>query len=85
MGVVSDKNLETILTLFPKNASYYFCEPKILRALNVAILKAKASEFGLSGESFKSVNQAYKISKEKASVNDLIYIGGSTFVVAEVL
>ncbi len=85
LGVVSDKNLETILTLFPKNASYYFCEPKIPRALNVSILKAKAFEFGLSGESFKSVNQAYKISKEKASGNDLIYIGGSTFVVAEVL
>ena len=85
LGVVSDKNLEDILPLFPKNATYYFCQPNIPRALNVGELKIKASGFSLIGEEFCSVNQAYKSAKNNASRNDLIYVGGSTFVVAEVL
>ena len=85
LGVVSDKNLDDVLLFFPKNATYYFCQPNIPRALNVWELKEKAYGFSLVGEGFDSVNQAYKSAKNNASRNDLIYVGGSTFVVAEVL
>lgn len=85
LGVVSDKNLDTVLPLFPVNAIYYFCQPDIPRALQVEELKTKAVDFNLEGEVFGSVNQAYKSARENALLNDIIYIGGSTFVVAEVL
>jgi dihydrofolate synthase/folylpolyglutamate synthase len=85
LGVVSDKNLEDVLPLFPQKAIYYFCQPDIPRALHVDQLKAKAFDFNLIGERFDSVNQAYKSAKKNALQNDLIYIGGSTFVVAEIL
>ena len=85
LGVVSDKDLETILPLFPKDASYYYCQPKIPRAMPVAELKRIALTFNLMGEVFQSVNQAYKTAIDSAGSKDIIYIGGSTFVVAEVL
>ena len=85
MGVVNDKNLVKILPLFPQNAIYYFCKPDILRGLDVEILKEKAAEFSLIGKTYTSVSNAYQNAKENASANDCIYIGGSTFVVAEIL
>jgi len=85
IGVVNDKNLEDILPLFPKTASYYFCKPNISRGLDPEILKAKATEYNLIGEIYNSVSIAYQKAKENASPKDLIYIGGSTFVVAEIL
>ena len=85
LGVVNDKNLDAILPLFPKNAKYYFCKPDIPRGLDVGTLKDKAFNFNLIGNSYSSVNKAYKKAKKNASTNDLIYIGGSTFVVAEVV
>jgi len=85
LGMVSDKNLDTVLPLFPANAIYYFCQPDIPRGLQVEELKTKAVDFNLDGEVFGSVNQAYKSAIENASANDIIYIGGSTFVVAEIL
>jgi dihydrofolate synthase / folylpolyglutamate synthase len=85
MGVVNDKNLEEILPLFPKNAIYYFCKPNIFRGLDAEILKAKASQYNLKGEIYNSVSNAYQKTIENATQNDFIYIGGSTFVVAEIL
>ncbi|MCB0442532.1 MAG: bifunctional folylpolyglutamate synthase/dihydrofolate synthase [Flavobacterium sp.] len=85
LGVVNDKDLAEILSLFPKNALYYFCSPKNLRGLNPEILKQKAKEFGLNGKIYNSVSEAYQKAKEMAKPKDLIYIGGSTFVVAEIL
>jgi len=85
LGVVSDKNLDTILPLFPKKAIYYFCKPDIQRGLDTETLKNKAFKFDLIGNSYSSVEEAYKIAKKNASNNDLIYIGGSTFVVAEIV
>ncbi len=85
MGVVNDKNLEEILPLFPKYAQYYFCRPDSSRGLDVAILKEKAAEFGLNGETYLSVSNAYQNARKNARPNDLIYVGGSTFVVAEIL
>jgi dihydrofolate synthase / folylpolyglutamate synthase len=85
LGVVNDKDLNEILPIFPKNAQYYFCSPKNLRGLHPEILTQKAAEFGLNGKVYNSVSEAYKKAKEKSSANDFIYVGGSTFVVAEIL
>ena len=85
LGVVNDKNLDDILPLFPKNAKYYFCKPNISRGLETAILKEKAAEWNLKGQTYPSVSNAYQSAKENASTNDFIYIGGSNFVVAEIL
>jgi len=85
LGFVSDKKLEDVLGLFPKKAHYYFCSPNIPRALNVDELEEKAKEFDLFGKKYSSVNEAYKYAKENSEKKDIIYIGGSTFVVAEVL
>jgi dihydrofolate synthase/folylpolyglutamate synthase len=85
LGVVSDKKLEDVLGLFPKKAHYYFCQPNIPRALNVSDLQEEAKEFKLFGQKYNSVNEAYKSAKENSEKEDVIYIGGSTFVVAEVL
>ncbi len=85
LGVVNDKDLDSILPLFPKNAKYYFCKPNVPRGLDAEILKQKASDFGLLGKVFDSVSEAYVNAKEIASKSDFIYIGGSTFVVAEIV
>lgn len=85
LGFVKDKNLESILPLFPKNAAYYFCSPNISRGLDAKTLKDKAVEFELKGSVYDSVSEALKAARENASIKDFIYLGGSTFVVAEVL
>ncbi|SEG21209.1 bifunctional folylpolyglutamate synthase/dihydrofolate synthase [Flavobacterium urumqiense] len=85
LGVVNDKDLDEILPLFPKNALYYFCKPNIPRGLEASILEKKAIIFGLKGEVYNSVTAAYQKAKQNAAKSDLIFIGGSTFVVAEIL
>lgn len=85
LGVVNDKDLEDILPLFPKEANYYFCKPNIPRGLDPQILKQKAAHFDLKGEVYISVSEAYQKAIENATKSDFIYIGGSTFVVAEIL
>lgn len=85
LGVVNDKDLEEILPLFPKKAIYYFCKPNIPRGLDVVILKQKAANFELKGEVYNSVSEAYQKALKNAGATDFIYIGGSTFVVAEIL
>jgi dihydrofolate synthase / folylpolyglutamate synthase len=85
LGMVNDKELNDILLLFPKNAIYYFCSPAIKRGLKAAILEEKASQFGLNGKVYLSVSEAYTQAIKNAAPNDFIYVGGSTFVVAEIL
>ena len=85
LGVVNDKDLDEVLPLFPKNAIYYFCRPNIPRGLEASILKEKANKFELRGQIYNSVSTAYNTAKESAATNDFIYVGGSTFVVAEIL
>lgn len=85
LGVVNDKDLDSILPLFPKNAKYYFCKPNVPRGLDAEILKQKASDFGLLGKVFNSVSEAYEEAVNSAKDSDFIYIGGSTFVVAEIV
>ena len=85
LGVVADKNLDAILPLFPKNAIYYFCKPAVIRGLAEAKLQQKARAYELIGASYVSVSEAYKSAMTGAKAKDLIFIGGSTFVVAEIL
>ena len=85
LGVVNDKDLDSILPLFPKSAKYYFCKPNVPRGLEAEILKQKASHFSLFGEVFNSVSEAYGEAVNSAKDSDFIYIGGSTFVVAEIV
>lgn len=84
-GVVDDKNIEHILKILPQNAEYYFTKASIPRALDEKILYQKANQEGLKGHYYDQVAPALKKAKKNAKSNDLIFIGGSTFVVAEVV
>ena len=84
-GMVKDKNPDDILALLPKNAYYYFVAPKINRALEASELFEHSKRFGLKGECCSSVAEGYQNALQNADNSDLIFIGGSTFVVAEVL
>lgn len=83
-GVVKDKDLSAVLPLLPKDAYYYFCEAKIPRAMEAAQLGEMAMEAGLNGVVIGDVNQAIAQAKADAEPSDMIFIGGSTFVVAEI-
>ncbi len=85
LGVVSDKDLASILPLFPTDATYYFCKPNIPRGLDASLLYSRARGFGLVGEDYISVRSAYNAAVKAASEDDLVFVGGSTFVVAEVV
>ncbi|OAD45682.1 bifunctional folylpolyglutamate synthase/dihydrofolate synthase [Polaribacter atrinae] len=85
LGVVSDKKLEEVLPLFPKEAAYYFCKPAIPRGMSEVVLRENAKEFGLIGKKYSSVEVAYKNALLDANQGDIIYVGGSTFVVAEII
>ena len=85
IGMVNDKDLANILPLFPTEAIYYFCRPDIPRGLDNKILKDKAAGYELTGESYGTVKAALDAAKQQAGKHDMIFIGGSTFVVAEVL
>lgn len=85
LGFVKDKNLDALLPLFPKKAEYYFCRPDIQRGLDVSFLETKAAEHGLKGKPYLSVDDAYRSALEKANSGDFVFIGGSTFTVAEVV
>ena len=84
LGFVSDKNISGILALLPKDANYVFCQANIPRALDAFELSKIAEQYGLIGEVVLDVNEAINRVKSKAEFNDLIYIGGSTFIVAEI-
>ena len=85
IGMVNDKDLANILPLFPVEANYYFCRPDIPRGLDSKILKEKAAGYKLAGESYGTVKAALDAAKQQAGKQDMIFVGGSTFVVAEVL
>ena len=83
-GMVKDKEPDEVLALLPKDAHYYFCQANIPRAFDAQTLKEKASSFGLMGEVIEDINDAIATAKRAAQSNDFIFIGGSTFVVAEI-
>lgn len=85
LGMVNDKDIFSILNILPKNATYYFCKPDIPRGLNENDLAKQAFKTGLNGKSYSSVAKALSSAKNNAAHNDLVFVGGSTFVVAEVV
>ena len=85
VGFVKEKDVNSVLELFPKEATYYFCSPAIARGLNVDTLKEIATAKGLQGEAYSSVAEALNVAKAQALPTDFIFVGGSTFVVAEVV
>ena len=84
-GTVDDKDIFQILGQLPKDAVYYFCQANIPRAMNVKKLKQYALNFNLKGSEHKNVKEAFFCAKNNSNSDDLIFIGGSTFVVAEIL
>lgn len=85
IGMVKDKDISKVLSLLPKEAIYYFCAPNLERAKPAQELSEEASEFNLYGNVFPSVNDALKMANNKANEEDLVFVGGSTFVVAEIV
>lgn len=84
LGFVSDKDVTKLLSLFPKNAFFYFCEPAIPRAMPVEQITEIAQNLGLHFQAIPKVSQAYQVACQQAQTDDLIFVGGSTFVVAEI-
>lgn len=85
LGMVNDKDIDKILTMLPTGANYYFCKANIPRGLDATLLKEKAQECGLNGEVYTSVEEAFLSAKKIAQTDDLVFVGGSFFTVAEVL
>lgn len=85
MGMVKDKDISGVLALLPKTAVYYFCQPQLERALPATELATQASSFGLKGKTYTGVNEALAAAKQNANPKDLVFVGGSTFVVAEMI
>jgi dihydrofolate synthase / folylpolyglutamate synthase len=85
LGLVKDKSPEKVLGLLPADAEYYFVKADIPRALDEKELARIASEFGLAGSTYSSVMKAFDVARSQAKKNDMVFVGGSTFVVAEIL
>ncbi len=85
LGFVNDKDLRNILNLFPKDANYYFCKANIPRAMDEKKLQSIAKDYKLEGSSYITVDEAFKSALMSAEKEDLIYVGGSNFVVAEIV
>lgn len=85
LGFVNDKDLDAILPLFPTTATYYFSKPDVPRGMEATALYYKAKEFALYGKAFTTIENALKAAHRAAKPEDVIYVGGSTFTVAEIL
>jgi dihydrofolate synthase/folylpolyglutamate synthase len=85
IGFVNDKDISSILPMFPINARYYFTRAKVQRAMDEKILQSRAAEYGLKGESYNDVNEALGAARTNASASDLVFVGCSIFIVAEVI
>ena len=83
--MVNDKDINAVLTLLPKGAIYYFTKASIERALDVQILANLAATYGLQGSTYSTVEEAINAAKDQADIDDVIFIGGSSFIVAEAL
>ncbi len=86
LGIMNDKDLNQMLTTLPlENTSYYFCRPDVPRGLDSRLLREQAAKRGLKGKAFSSVGEALRAAKASSGKDDLVFVGGSTFVVAEVV
>jgi dihydrofolate synthase/folylpolyglutamate synthase len=83
IGMVKDKDHTAVFNLLPKEAHYFFCQANIPRAMDAKELAKEAKGFGLIGDVVPNVNDALNMVLQKANPDDLIFVGGSTFVVAE--
>ena len=84
-GMVSDKDLDLILPLLPEEAAYYFTRSSVPRSMNARVLTERAREYGLKGIPYPNVEEAYRAAQAEAGPEDMIFTGGSTFVVADLL
>ena len=85
IGMVNDKDVNTVLSMLPKDAVYYFTQASVKRAMPVEEFAQKAEKHDLHGNSYANVELAYRAAKQNAEKNDLIFVGGSTFIVADML
>ena len=85
IGMVNDRDQDEVLSLLPPNAKYYFTKASIPRAAEPEVLAGKAKRFGLIGNCYPTVRQALSAAIANAEENDLVFVGGSNFVVAEIL
>ena len=85
IGMVNDKDIDHVLQLLPHNCEYYFCKANIPRGLDANILAEKAFELGLRGKVYDSVRDAYQSAVNAANFDDIVFVGGSNFIVAEVV
>ncbi|QJD97415.1 bifunctional folylpolyglutamate synthase/dihydrofolate synthase [Mucilaginibacter robiniae] len=85
LGMVNDKDASKVLSMLPQQATYYFCKPDIPRGLEAETLQHQASQFNLQGSSYPSVKSALQAAQQQAGSADLVFAGGSTFVVAEIV
>lgn len=85
IGTVNDKDLTKMLPLLPQSATYYFCRPDIPRGRNAEELRTEALKYNLQGNAYTSVQDAYQAALKAANADDLVFVGGSVFVVAEVI
>jgi dihydrofolate synthase/folylpolyglutamate synthase len=85
IGMVNDKDITKVLSMLPKNATYYFCKPDIPRGLEAEALQQQAAALQLHGQAYHSVETALQAAQQQANTHDLVFAGGSTFVVAEIV
>jgi dihydrofolate synthase/folylpolyglutamate synthase len=85
IGMVNDKDISGVLALLPKNATYYFTNASVSRALPATEVQKLAKPHGLSGNTYNSVKEAYETALSSARPDDFIFVGGSTFIVADLL
>lgn len=84
-GMVNDKDINGVLKIMPTDAEYYFCQAKVKRAKDSSELKTCAEKYGLIGNSFATVGEAYEKAIEESDENDMVFVGGSSFIVADLL
>ena len=85
IGMVNDKDVSGVLSMLPKDARYYFTQASVKRALPYQQMKALAETFNLHGEAYPHVKEAFEAAKEQAQPDDFIFVGGSSFIVADLL
>jgi dihydrofolate synthase/folylpolyglutamate synthase len=84
-GMMNDKKIDHVLALMPKTATYYFTNAEIPRALDAKTLQNKALMYGLKGNAYASVHEALNAAKAAATPDDFIFIGGSNYIIGEIL
>ena len=85
MGMVNDKDVSGVLSMMPETARYYFTQASVKRALPAEKVRELAAAYGLEGEAYPSVEAAYQSALDQSEADDFIFVGGSSFIVADLL